>query len=556
MAQVTITIDTKKYEAEEGVNLLVALRQLGLTVPSLCYHPDFDPEENCRLCLVSVNGKVTTSCNQKVKKDMIVETKTPELLKLRKTNAELLLANFQGSSKDLQSSRLGKIADECGCTLPITYKPRKIDRKSLVFGNIFSNNLNKCIDCRNCVKACQSQGICAIGVENYGYKETIAKKHDKFCVYCGQCLAHCPSGAITTNPKEQQEIEQLLTKKMNKPIMVAQIAPAVRAAIGEPFGLPHGTIATEQLTEALKKIGFDYVFDTSVAADLTTVEEAKELVHRIQNKGTLPLFTSCCPGWVRYLGVYYPELLPHLTTVHSPQIMMGGILKWHWAKKIRKNPQDIYVVSIMPCLAKKWEAQRPDYFIDGVRRVDAVLTTVEIADLLKKNNIDIAKLKGVPMDDPLGNPTGAGVIFGASGGVMVSALRTGYYLLTGKNPEILTFEKIIQLEGYKTMEVKAPGLTLRVAAVDGLGNVEKLIQHKNEFDYVEIMSCRGGCIGGGGQPVPVSDDIRKKRAQSLFSIDEDSPVRFAHESKAVQALYKEFLTSEEEIRRICHYHNK
>lgn len=344
-----------------------------------------------------------------------------------------------------------------------------------------------------------------------------------------------------------------LSKSVDKPIMVAQIAPAVRAAIGEEFGLPHGTIATDQLVEALKLAGFDYVFDTSVAADVTTVEEAKELVSRIKNKGKLPMFTSCCPGWVRYLGVYFPKLLPNLTTVHSPQIMMAGIIKWHWAKTMNIPIEKVHVVSIMPCLAKKWESRRPEFQIDGINRIDNVLTTVEIAQILRTKGIDIGKLKGVPMDDPLGKPTGAGVIFGASGGVMVSALRSGFYYLTGKNPEILEFDKITTLEGYKTMEVHAPGLTLRVAALDGLGQVGKIITKLDQFDYIEIMACRGGCIGGGGQPVPVNDEIRKKRAAALFSIDKQSTIRFAHDNPAVKTLYKEFLTSDEIIHKICHY---
>ncbi len=553
MEKITITVDGNGMQVTEGQQLLAALQEQGIKIPALCYHPDFEPEENCRLCLVEVNGKIVTSCSTRIKQGMVVQTNTEELLKLRKTNAELLIANYEGSDTSFRKTLLQEITCEAGVCHTSSLVPRKSKRGELHFRDILFYDLKKCVDCRNCVKACQTQSVCAVCVKNYGYREEISKRNDRYCVFCGQCLAHCPAGAISTNPIMATEVGTLLTKKDNKPVMVAQIAPAVRAAIGEEFGLPHGTIATEQLTESLKKIGFDYVFDVSVGADLTTVEEAKELVHRIQTKGKLPMFTSCCPGWVRYLGVYFPKLLPNLTTVHSPQIMMAGIIKWYWAKKMQIPKERVHVVSIMPCLAKKWESRRPEYQIDGINRIDNVLTTVEIARMIKEKGIDIAKLKGVPMDDPLGDPTGAGVIFGASGGVMVAALRSGFYLLTGKNPEILEFEKITTLDGYKTMEVSAPGLKLRVAAIDGLGNVGKIITKLNDFDYIEVMACRGGCIGGGGQPVPVNDNIRKKRAAALFSIDKNAPLRFAHDNPAIKILYKEFLTDEQTIHTICHY---
>lgn len=553
MEKITITVDGKKLQTEVGKQLLGVLREHGYSIPALCYHSDFEPEENCRLCLVEVNGKIVTSCNALTKDNMTVVTDTPEIRTLRKTNAELLIANYEGSSEEYAKSLLKNVACSAGICKKSAFTPRKSKRRTFKFRNILTYDLKKCVDCRNCIKACASQGVHAVCMKDYGYKEEVSKRNDRYCVFCGQCLAHCPAGAISTDPSMYNDVTAQLSKNTDKPVMVAQIAPAVRAAIGEPFGLPHGTVATEQLTEALKKIGFDYVFDTSVAADITTVEEAKELVQRIKNKGKLPMFTSCCPGWVRYLGVYYPKLLPHLTTVHSPQIMMAGIIKWYWAKKQGIPKERVHVVSIMPCLAKKWEARRPEYQIDGINRIDAVLTTVEIARLLKEKNIDITKLKGVPMDDPLGKPTGAGVIFGASGGVMVAALRSGFYYLTGKNPEMLEFEEITHLDGYKTMNVQAPGITLRIAALDGLGHVDKIIDKLNEFDYIEIMACRGGCIGGGGQPTPVDDAIRKKRAASLFSIDKSSSIRFAHDNPVVRELYKDFLTNEEIIHKICHY---
>ncbi len=553
METITITVNNKQYKTEKGKQLLGMLRDLNINVPALCYHPDFGPEENCRLCLVEINGKITTSCNAVTKEGMVVNTDTEEILALRKTNAELLIANYEGTNENFAKTLLKEISCTARVCETSKMKPRKTSRGKFHFGDILDFDLKKCVDCRNCIKACQAQGVCAITIKNYGFKEEITKRDNRFCVFCGQCLAHCPSGAISVNPTMYNTVTELLSRKDKKPVMVAQIAPAVRAAIGEAFGLPYGTIATEQLTESLKKLGFDYVFDTAVAADLTTVEEAKELVKQIQTKENLPMFTSCCPGWVRYLGVYFPKLLPHLTTVHSPQMIMGGLIKWHWAAKKGIPKENIHVVSIMPCLAKKWESSRPEFTIDGIRRVDSVLTTVEIAKLIKEKNIDIPSLKGVPMDDPLGTPTGAGVIFGASGGVMVAALRSAFFLLTGKNPEILEFKEMKELDGYKTMIVNAPNLSLRVAAIDGLGNVGKIIAKLKDFDYIEVMACRGGCIGGGGQPVPVNDEIRKKRAASLFNIDQVATIRFAHDNPTVKALYNDFLTSDEIIHKICHY---
>lgn len=552
METVTITVNGKSIQAEKGQQLLAFLRGQDIHITALCYHSDFKAEENCRLCLVEVNGKIVTSCNVRIKEGMIVQTNTEEVKKLRRVNTELLLANYMGDANALEKTILGEITKETGLTVPTPLASRKKTQETINFDNILSYDLTKCVDCRNCVKACQNQGVCAVTVKDYGYKEHIAKQTARSCVYCGQCLTHCPSGAVSVHTAMYDEVKSLLAKKQDKPVIVAQVAPAVRAAIGEAFGLPYGTIATEQLTEGLKKLGFDFVFDTSVAADLTTIEEAKELVERLQEKKNVPMFTSCCPGWVRYMQVYFPKLLPLLTTVYSPQIMMGGLIKTYWAKNKGIPKENIHVVSIMPCVAKKWEAQQPQHTIDGVKRVDTVITTAEIANMMKEKGIDIKSLKGIPMDSPMGKPTGAGVLFGASGGVMVAALRSAVFLLTGKNPELADFEEIKKLDGYKTMVVNTPLRPLSVAVIDGLGNVGKIITSLSEFDYIEIMACRGGCIGGGGQPVPVNDEIRKKRAQSLFQIDTHASIRFAHDNPDIKTLYKEFLTDDNIIHTICH----
>ena len=314
------------------------------------------------------------------------------------------------------------------------------------------------------------------------------------------------------------------------------MAPSIRAAIGEAFGIPHGEITTDKIVEALKKIGFDYVFDTSFGADVTTIEEAKELVERLKKNKNLPMFTSCCPGWVRYVQVYYPQLEPLLTTVLSPEIKMGNIIKHYFAKKNNLDLKNVQVISIMPCTAKKWEVRRKEFIVDGYYPVDDVLTTVETARLIKENNIDFKNLKGQSFDNPLGDASGSGIIFGTTGGVMTAALRTAYNLLTGKNPAILNFrEEITELKGLKILKIEFPGKTLRIAVV---------------------MACPGGCIGGGGQPKPISDEIREKRKKGLLGIDAKATLRFAHENPLVKKLYQEFLIDEETIKKYCHYHKK
>ena len=411
--------------------------------------------------------------------------------------------------------------------------------------------MKKCIDCRNCLKACASQSVSAVWLKNYGYKETIAKKDDRFCIYCGQCLAHCPTGAISTNKKGYRQVKSMLDNK--NLCKVAQIAPSIRVSIGEEFGLDYGRVTTEKIVSALKKAGFDYVFDTALAADITTIEEAKELLQRIESQEKLPLLTSCCPAWVRYLGVYYPKLLPFLTSVHSPQMIMGRLIKFYWAEKLKISKHKVRVISIMPCIAKKWESQRFDFRIDGLWPVDEVLTTVETAKLLKEKNIDFKKLKDLKMDHPLGKPTGAGVIYGASGGVMISALRTAYYLKTGKDVNLLKFDDIKTIDGFKTMKLDIGKTKINIAAIDGLGNFEKIYGHLDKFDYIEVMACRGGCVGGGGQPSPVNDIIRQKRRQSLFLLDKKAKLRYSYKNQIVKKIYKDFLTSEKITHQICHH---
>ncbi len=526
MDEVIIIIDGKEFTGKIGENLLSFLLKNHFQIPHMCYHSDFEPEENCRLCLVEVNGRIKTSCNVKIKPGLKVKTNSEKIKKLR--NINLLL---------LQKAKL-----------------RKKNRQKFNFDGIINYDMSKCIDCRNCLKVCSLlENINAVEMVNYGYQEVISPTKNP-CVYCGQCLAHCPVKAISTNEDEYQRVVSYINDKDY--IKIAQIAPSIRVAIGEEFGLEHGLITTNQLVEALKKIGFDYVFDTSFAADITTIEEAKELVERMKENKKLPMFTSCCPGWVRYVQSYYSKLEPLLTSVLSPEIKMGNLIKHFFAKNKRLDLKKVKVVSIMPCTAKKWEVKRKEFIVDNYYPVDDSLTTVEIARLIKEKGIDFKNLKGMNFDNPLGEATGAGIIFGATGGVMTAALRTAYYYLTGNNPKDLYFEKeIASLKGVKIFQLKILNKKLRIAIIDGLGNFKSIVNQLSEFDYIEVMACPGGCLSGGGQPKPINDEIREKRKQALLSIDKNKQLRLAHENPQVKEIYKQFLNNEEKIKKYCHLHS-
>ena len=527
MEKVKIVIDGKNITADKGGNLLNVLLENKFSIPHLCFHPDFEPEESCRLCLVEVNGRIKTSCGVKVTEGLVISTATDKVKRLRKTNA-LLIANS---------------------------KHRKQLRPNFDFEGIINYDMKKCIDCANCVRACALQDVNAVKMDGYGFKQSVGKNSKNNCVYCGQCLTHCPAGAISTNEDEYQKIKKIIDDK--KIIKIAQVAPSIRVAIGEEFGIPHGEVTTGKLVSALKKIGFDYVFDTSIGADITTVEEAKELVNRLKKNEKLPMFSSCCPGWVRYVLVYYPVIESLLTTALPPEIVMSNIIKHYFAKKNNIDLKNVYVISIMPCTAKKWEVQRKEFIVDRYYPVDDTLTTVETARLIKEKNIDFKNLIDSGFDNPLGEATGAGVIFGTTGGMMIDVLRTAYYLLTGTNPVNLYFrEEITDLKGLKIINVELPGKTLCIAVIDGLGNFKTINDKLNQFDYIEVMACPGGCIGGGGQPKPVSDAIREKRKNALLGIDKKAKFRLAHENPLVKKLYKEFLINEETIKKYCHYHKK
>ncbi len=554
-----ITINNRIFNSIPSATILEIARMNNIDIPALCYHPDLKIKGNCRMCLIEITGKhgLYTACSIKAEPGMSIKTDSKNINKSRALNLELIFGQHRVECTDCvlehkcELLRLAKIYN-----VDVNkFKNRKAKFKKYKFGPSIEFDASKCIDCKNCIEVCQDQEVNYYETQTINNLSRVMPTCNKNidCIYCGQCITHCPVGAIEAIG-EFEDSEKALIK--NKKITVFQFAPSIRASIGEEFGLPAGKIVTNQLVAAIKELGADKVFDVSLGADFTTIEEANELIERLAENKNLPMFTSCCPSWVKYIEFYYPEFIPNLTTVRSPHIISGGLIKTYLANQEKINPKNIYVVSIMPCTAKKYEIERPQVKINTYKPVDHVLTTRELAYLLKKKNINLAKIKGKEADNPFSEYSGAGVIYGASGGVMESALRTAYAKICSCKAPKIEFTQVRGLQGLKTAKIKIKNKTLKVAVTSGMFEAKKILEelkkHPKAYDYIEFMACTGGCIGGGGQPMPVNSTIRKARAKGLYSIDTKKKVRRAHDNKITKKMYDSFLTNKHLIHKICH----
>lgn len=557
MEKVTLTIDGIRVEAPAHYTVLEAARIANIKIPTLCYLKGINEIGACRICVVEVERakSLQAACVLPVAEGMVVRTNTKAVREARRINLELLLANHERECLTCVRNRnceLQKLAEEFNLG-DIEYSRNKKEQKVDLSSPSIIRDANKCILCRRCESVCRNvQTVSAIGVSGRGMDTMIGPVFEKSlsevsCINCGQCIVNCPVGAL----REKDNIDEVW-EALNNPDLhvVVQTAPAVRVALGEEFGMPIGTRVTGKMAAALRRMGFDKVYDTDFAADLTIMEEGTELLDRLNNGGKLPLITSCSPGWIKFCEHNFPELLDNLSTCKSPHQMMGALLKSYYAEKNGIDPSKIYVVSIMPCTAKKFEAKRPELNATGYPDVDVVLTTRELARMIKEAGIDFAKLEDQSFDNILGDSTGAAVIFGATGGVMEAALRTVYEVVTGKTLEKVDFEEVRGFEGIKSAVIPVGEIDVKVAVAHGTGNARKLLEKvlsgEEQYHFIEVMGCPGGCVTGGGQPIVSAGDRldydpRILRAAAIYEEDKDMPLRKSHENPMVKLVYEEYL---------------
>lgn len=566
----TIIIDGMTIPIENERNLLEVIRKADIELPTFCYHSHLSTYGACRLCVCDIEGMgVQATCTIEPRDGMVVRTNTDEIRKIRKTNLELLLSNHEISCPTCSRSNNCKLQDLTrrlgieDVRYKKTDKTETIDNKS----SSIVHNPNKCVLCGDCVRVCKEiQSVGAIDFVNRGSKTTVAPAFlkslaDVECVYCGQCVSVCPVGALTPKPEKEEVWEAL-----NDPdkYVVVQLAPAVRAAIGEGFGMKTGSITTGQIVAALKRLGFDQVYDTSFAADLTVFEEATEFIERKQKGENLPQFTSCCPAWVKFAEQYHPDLLPNLSTCKSPQQMFGNVAREMLPELLNIRPEQLVIVSIMPCTAKKFEAKRDEFIKDGIAEVDHVLSTEGLGRMIDEAGIKFKNLTPESFDLPLGFKTGAGVIFGNSGGVSEAVLRFAYEKLTGENLMESDFEIVRDSDGIKTVTLELGKINLKLGIVHSLANAralcEKVAKGEEDYDLIEVMACPGGCISGGGQPVNFESDYRAKRTKALYNVDKQLQLHKPQDNPYVKELYKMILgeVGSEKAHQMLHtkYHSK
>lgn len=554
---VRLTINNTAVQVPESYSVLEACREAGFDVPTLCFMKDINEVGACRVCLVEIEGqkKLQASCVASVKDGMVVKTNTKRVRARVKTNVELLLENHNRECTTCPRSRnceLLNLAETLGIE-ELEFQGAKRDRYYDDFSHSIVRDSSKCILCGKCVSTCKKvQGIGILGFQNRGYNSNVgpafqAKMSDTDCIFCGQCVNVCPVGALT----EKQDFHRVWDAIEDPDTyVVVQTAPAVRAALGEEFNNPIGTRTTGKMAAALRRLGFDNVFDTNFAADLTILEEGHELLHRIQNNGVLPMITSCSPGWIRYCEFNHHDFLPNLSSCKSPHQMFGALVKTYYADKIKVDPKKMFVVSVMPCISKKTEAARPEMEQEHLRDVDAVITTRELAKMIKQAGINFNHLPDEGFDKIMGEYTGAGVIFGATGGVMEAAIRTVADVLTGEDLADIEYQAVRGTEDVKEATVTVAGMDINVAVVHGTKPAGRLLEmvRKGEkyYHFIEVMGCPGGCVNGGGQPqVPqkIRDhvDLKVERAKALYEEDQLMTLRKSHKNEEVKKLYDDFL---------------